>query len=266
VLLGTTQRAQQESLRELAERAEELRLERNRSVAMAATEERTRIAREIHDIVAHSVSVMIALSEGAARTSDATASRESMRQVAVTGRQALTELRKVLSVLRSAEDADAHVVPEIFGEEQRAPQPSLAGLGHLVEDVEIAGLPVGLTVVGDPSGLSPGLQATVFRIVQECLTNTLKHAVDPRQAQVEVLVEDDRVVVEVTDDGRAVSPHRELAVPGGNGIRGIRERGRMYDAQLAAGPGTRSGDRPGWTLRCVLAREEVGVVDQRAAR
>jgi signal transduction histidine kinase len=267
VLLGTTQRAQLESLRELAERAEELRRERNRSVAMAAAEERTRIAREIHDIVAHSVSVMTALSEGAARTPDETASRESMRQVAVIGRQALTELRKVLSVLRSSEDTGPRVVPEVVGEERRAPQPSLSELGHLVEDVEMAGLPVDLTVVGDPGELASGLQATVFRIVQECLTNTLKHAVDPRKAEVHIEVTDQLVVVEVSDDGRAADPAGRAGVAGGgNGIRGIRERGRMYDAELAVGPGAGAGERPGWLVRCALAREGVGAVDQRAAR
>jgi signal transduction histidine kinase len=266
VLLGTTQRAQQESLHELADRAEELRRERNRSVAMAAAEERTRIAREVHDIVAHSVSVMIALSEGAARTPDETASRESMRQVAVTGRQALSELRKVLSVLRASEDADPRVVPGVVGEAQRAPQPSLDGLGRLLEDFEMAGLRVDLEISGDPSGMSPGLQATAFRIVQECLTNTLKHAVDPRRSRVLLQILDDQVVVEVSDDGRAGDPERATTVPGGNGIRGIRERGRMYDAELVVGPGTGAGGRPGWVVRCVLAREGVDALDQRAAR
>ena len=267
VLLGVSQRAQQESLQELAERAEELRQERNRSMAIAAAEERTRIAREVHDIVAHSVSVMIALSDGAARTPDDRAARDSMRQVAVTGRQALTELRKVLSVLRSSDSAAPHAEPAApVGEEPRAPQPTLDGLEHLIVDVEMAGLPIALEVEGDPSGLSPGLQATVFRIVQECLTNTLKHAVDPKRADVRLEITDAQVVVRVRDDGRRADPTREAAVRGGNGIRGIGERGRMYDAELSFGPGTEDTDRPGWVLRCVLAREEVGADDQGAAR
>jgi signal transduction histidine kinase len=106
-------------------------------------------------------------------------------------------------------------------------------------------------------------------MVQECLTNTLKHAVDPRQAHVEVQVTDEVVVVEVSDDGRSRGTSRAPAVPGGNGLRGIRERGRMYDAELSAGPGTGIGDRPGWVVLCRLTREsheEVTVVDQRAAR
>jgi len=195
VLLGTTQRAQQQYLTALEDRATQLERERNHKAIIAAAEERTRIAREIHDIVAHSVSVMIALSEGAAATPDQTESHGSMRQVAATGRQALAELRLVLSVLHPPE-------PDAAPLEARVPQPSLAALPQLAQDVRRAGLLVDLRVDEAAGQLPEALQATVFRIVQESLTNTLKHADHPTGSQVQVEVRGDEVIVAIQDDGR----------------------------------------------------------------
>jgi signal transduction histidine kinase len=199
-------------------RTAELERERELNAEMAAAAERTRIAREVHDVVAHSVSVMIALSEGAAATPDAGEARGSMRQVASTGRQALTELRGVLAVLQPNRD-------------DRRPTPSVASLEALVQDVRDAGLDVNLRVTGDVHDVSAGLQTTVYRLVQESLTNTLKHAPGATHSSVAVGVTPDEVKVVVRDNGRAVPASNEP----GHGLRGMRQRVEVYGGQVTAG-------------------------------
>jgi signal transduction histidine kinase len=228
---------------------------------MAAVEERTRIAREIHDIVAHSVSVMIALSEGAAATPDDGQARSSMRQVAATGREALGELRRVLSVLRSspARQGGGH-----HQEADRDPQPTLASLEKLADDVRAAGLSVHLEVDGDVGQLPDAMQATVFRVVQEAFTNTLKHGRDVHRSDVVVEVGPEQVRVVIRDDGRP-SDVREAArsVPAGSaigssgsgsGLRGMRERAEMFGGSVA----TRALPT-GWEVVCLLDRRARGV-------
>jgi signal transduction histidine kinase len=243
LLLGTTQRAQQHYLTALEGRTEQLERERSIRAEMAAGEERTRIAREIHDIVAHSVSVMIALSEGAAAAGEGASSRGAMRQVAATGRQALEELRRVLMVLHRTETTAQGQ------DDPRRPQPTVASLPALVDDVRAAGLEVTLEVAGPAETLEPGLQATIFRIVQEALTNTLKHAESVARSTVLVQVEPDDVLVHVGDDGSSAAPPASPVPGAGNGVRGMRERAEMYAGSLVSEAGP-----DGWIVTCRLSR------------
>jgi signal transduction histidine kinase len=246
-LLGTAQRTQQQYLSVLEERADQLARERDQQALIAAAQERQRIAREMHDIVAHSVSVMIALSEGAAAKAEKNPpqAKESMRQVAATGRDALTELRKVLSVLRDPGSGD------------RRPQPTVASLDFLAEDMNTAGLPVTLTVTGDANALPDAVQVTIFRVVQEALTNVLKHAHEPTRAEVRVEASPRTVVVTVQDDGRAVSRATPPPRGSGNGLAGMRERARLFEGSVAAG---RHQDQ-GWVLTCTLHPTSEGTID-----
>lgn len=235
LLLGQSQRGQRESLAALEERTHQLEVERRNSELLAAAAERTRIAREIHDVVAHSVSVMTALSEGAAAAADPRESRATMRQVAATGREALTELRRVLSVLRD-------------GSADRQPQPAVGDLIGLVDDVRGTGLDVELDLIESAvAGLPAPLQVTIFRIVQESLTNTLKHADDATRARVVVRVVDDLVDVAVQDDG-GPAPDRPRLPGAGSGLRGMRERVEAFGGRLSAGPSAQGG----WLVSCRL--------------
>lgn len=169
-----TRRRYLESLEERAERAEH---ERDQQARLAAAAERTRIARELHDVVAHNVSVIIVQADGAsyAIDSDPEQAREAMRAISSTGRQALAEMRRMVGVLR------ADGVPEEY-----APQPSLSQLDDLVTQVRSSGLPVDFRVIGSRRELPEGEQLTVYRIVQEALTNSLKHGGPGTRATVEM--------------------------------------------------------------------------------
>ena len=175
-VLGITVRQRRALLASLEERAARLEIERDREGRLGAAAERARIAREMHDIVAHNLTVMIALAD-AATYAIHTAPQEAestIERVSATGRQALGEMRRLLGVLRE------HPTTEPF-----EPQPSLAQLDDLIARVEAAGLPVSLELGGDPHRLDEGVQVTVYRVVQEALTNTLKHAIDPGGAVVD---------------------------------------------------------------------------------
>ncbi|MEV4345032.1 histidine kinase [Actinoplanes sp. NPDC049596] len=204
------------------------------AVQQAAAAERARIAWEMHDIIAHSLSVMVTLSEGAARKQATEPQRaaEAMRQVATTGRQALTETRRLLGVLRAPAD--------------RHPQPGLAQLDDLLDQVRATGLTVASEVTGAPADLSPGAELTVYRIVQEALTNTLKHATGVGRVSVAITHDPGTVTIEVHDDGTppAGRPH------GGHGLDGMRERAAVYAGTVSAGPGPHGG----WHVHAELAR------------
>jgi signal transduction histidine kinase len=198
---------------------------------LAVSAERNRIAREMHDIVAHNLSVMIALTDGAALTleRDPARAREAISQAAATGRAALAEMRNTFALLRSGlDDADPALHPE----------PNLADLDALLETARSTGLQVTYHVSGSTDGLSTGLQLAVFRLVQEGITNTLKHA--PRATRLQVSIrrgqEDLRVVVD--DDGGTNVPTGPL----GHGLIGMRERVSLHNGRLFAGP-TNSGWR-----------------------
>lgn len=207
-----------------AARAELLEREQQLRANEALAEERARIARELHDLVAHSVSVMVvqagaerhALADGPAST------RETLSSIEQAGRQALAEARRLLGMLRRNGDQG-----------ELEPQPSLDQLDLLVERVQRAGLPVTLAVEGEPVALPAGIDLCAYRIVQEGLTNALRHA-GPAHARVQVRYVPESLTVEVHDDGRGVSqPNRDGA---GHGLIGMRERVALYGGQLTAGP------------------------------
>jgi signal transduction histidine kinase len=207
---------------ELRERAERLERERDAEARAAVAEERTRIAREMHDVVAHSLSVMVVQAEAAEEmlSRDPERARRPLAAVQETGRTALTELRRMLGVLREAE-----------GGPDMAPQPGLAGLSALAQQVREAGLPVTVRVEGEPRPLSPTGDLQAYRIVQEALTNALKHA-GPARAEVVVRYEPTEVVLEITDDGRGYDPATD---GGGHGLIGMRERVAVCGGEMSAG-------------------------------
>jgi signal transduction histidine kinase len=211
--------------------------QRRALVALAASNERARIAREMHDIVAHNLSVMIALADGATfAIRDAPDRAEvAMRKSSTVGRHALTEMRRLLGVLR--EDGP----PSTF-----APQPGIAEIEGIIERVRAVGLPVHYDVDGRVSAAVPdGVQLAAFRIVQEALTNTLKHAGAGTETQVRLEVTDGALLIEVADEG----PPTDIATQDGGGLRGMRERAAVYDGTVDAGP-RRDG---GWQVRTRLA-------------
>jgi len=237
-LYANTRRRYVESLVERAERAER---ERDQQARIAAAAERARIARELHDVVAHNVSVMIVQADGAAYAidTDPEQARLAMQAVARTGRQALAEMRRLVGVLRQDAGNPA---------EEYAPQPGIDQLTDLIKQVNDSGLPVEFTVDGTPQDLPEGKQLAIYRIIQEALTNTLKHGGPGARATVEVTYGADEIVLRITDDGRgAAAPQAE----GGHGLIGMRERAAMYGGTVTAGP------RPGGGFQ-VVARFPVG--------
>ena len=208
----------------LAARAELLEHEQETRASAAVGEERARIARELHDLVAHHVSVMV-IQAGAERhtlSDDQASTREALIAIEQSGRQALAEARRLLGMLRQR---DAH--------EELEPQPRLAHIGLLVEQVQRAGLPVTLTIEGDRVVLPAGLDLCAYRIVQESLTNTLKHA-GPARVEVVVRYAPHALAVEVRDDGLDASDPDGGG--DGHGLIGMHERVALYGGELHAGP------------------------------
>ena len=214
-------------LHEAAVRAEE---EREAQAARAVADERRRIAREMHDVVAHSVSVMVVQAGGARRILDRDPDRaaEAARLIERTGRGALLEMWRLLGVLGSADEPAA-----------MAPQPTVDEIGALVARAEAAGLPVALHVEGDRRALPAGAEATVYRVVQEALTNALKHA---GSAPTDVVLRwgDEALELTVADRGGRAPAAAQLP-SGGHGIVGMRERVRIYGGELTARPGPDGG-------------------------
>ncbi|MGH8793667.1 MAG: sensor histidine kinase [Stackebrandtia sp.] len=227
-----TRRRRLEELRERARLAEE---NQAAHAAQAVAEERRRIARELHDVVAHHISVMGVLATGARRTlhRDPTAADEALKTIETTGRTTLREMKRLLNVLRTSDE---------FGDEELAPQPSLDGVHSLVSQLRDTGLNVNLVVDGEPYSLDPGVALTVYRIVQESLTNTLKHA-GPARAGVRIQYGEESLDVEVADTG--VGQRIVTSDPGrvGHGLVGMRERVALYGGTLRTGP------RPGGGFR-----------------
>jgi signal transduction histidine kinase len=207
------------------ERARALIAEREDKARTALREERLRIARELHDVLAHAVSVIVLQARGAqhALADHPEEAREAIEAIERTASQALAEMRRLLTVLRE-DDAAA-----------LAPQPSLAQLEHLASDVRAAGLPVELQVEGRPRELPPGADLCAYRIVQEALTNALKHA-GPATARVVVRYRADALELEVGDTGQG--GNGDLV---GLGLAGMRERVAMFGGQLESGAGPDGG-------------------------
>ena len=215
---------------ERARLAEERARRSEEEARRAVDEERRRITRELHDVLAHSVSVMTVQASAVRRRlqPEQEREREALRTVEETGRQALSEMRRLLGIMREAgEDA------------ARAPQPGVATLRTLVEQVRSAGLPVELTVEGEPVRLPPGVDLSAYRIVQEALTNALRHGGNPAHAWVAVRYGDDDVEIEVANDGRSESNGEAT----GHGLVGMRERVAMCGGELRTGPREGGGFR-----------------------
>jgi signal transduction histidine kinase len=215
---------------EAKERAARAEREREDRARIAVAEERARIARELHDVVGHSVSVMTVQASAVRRLlrPEQQRERDALLIVEQTGREALAEMRRMVGVLRRPEEAPA-----------LAPQPSLDHLDRLVEQAREAGLPVELRIEGKPVQLPAGLDLTAYRLVQEGLTNAMKHA-RAEQTQVIVRYGDSDIEVTVSDDGQG-----DLGddVGGGHGLVGMRERVSVYGGELEAGPRADGGYR-----------------------
>ncbi len=212
--------------RELAGRAAAV----ERETAAALADERARMARELHDIVSHNLSVVVLQAAGARASGASTSTLEKIER---SGREALVEMRRLLGVLRDQDDDHSEFVP----------QPGIPELGLLAETVRAAGLDVHLDVDGDCDGLPSGLELSVYRIVQEALTNTLKHA-GAAQARVRVRREGDSLTIDVIDDGAAPT----IAARAGHGLLGMRERVALFGGSLDTGPGAEGG----WAVRATL--------------
>ncbi len=242
VMLGINLGNRRRYLQAIIDRAHQLARERDQLARLAVAEERSRIAREMHDIVAHSVSVMIALSEGAARVTSVAPddAADAMRRSAETGRTALAEMRRMLGALHSP-DGQADLVP----------QPGVQDLPELVRGFVDAGLAVSLEVSGDATG-DRGQDLAVYRVVQEGLTNVLRYAGTGARAKVTVMRQSDRTVVQVRDYGSPPgAPAPVAGIGSGRGLAGLAERARVFGGSIESGPVDPSAGG-GWRLWAVL--------------
>ena len=232
---ATVVRSRHELTVALAARTVELEHEREEKAKLAVAEERARVARELHDVVAHSLSIMVvqAGAERRAIAGERPQTAEVLGTIEQTGRAAMAEMRRLLGMLRRSDDELA-----------LAPQPSLAYVEDLVAQVREAGMPVELTVEGDPCPLPRGIDLSAYRIVQEALTNALKHA-GPASARVAIRYGAGALEIEISDDGHGAE---EPAPAGGHGLIGMRERVALFGGDLAAG--RRSGG--GYAVRARL--------------
>ncbi|MGW2639014.1 sensor histidine kinase [Streptomyces sp. NPDC001348] len=238
--LGLVVRIRRAQLAGLRDRAARLEVERDQRSRLAAVTERTRVAREMHDIVGHNLSVIITLADAGAYATDSAPERgkEALQLIGDTGRQALSELRRVLGVLRDTADGPS-AGPEL------SPQPGIADIDALCANVRAAGLEVVYRTSGEVDALDSGVQLTAYRIVQEALTNTLKHADTDTRVQLTIIESDTRLTIRVQDTGPAVppGPHEE-----GHGLVGMRERAALYGGTVSAGPVNGAG----WSVEAVL--------------
>ncbi|UZN01952.1 sensor histidine kinase [Cellulomonas sp. S1-8] len=256
---GLVRRSRRDHLEALVDRTHRLEVERDQQAIIATAAERSRIAREMHDIVAHSLSVIIAQADGGryASAQDPDAATRSLGTIAETGRAALTDMRRLLGVLREAPGAGApgsapgvlratsHAATTTGTVATTSPQPAVEDVEHLVAQVRASGLRVSSVRLGTPRNLPPGAGLTVYRIAQESLTNVLKHAgPDPG---VTVLLQwlPTSVVLEVSDDGRGAAADADGL---GQGLVGMRERAAMFGGTVTAGPRPGGGFRVRATL------------------
>lgn len=234
-LAGRVVRSRNLVAAELAERTRELEQEREERAKLAVAEERTRIARELHDVVAHTLGVMV-VQAGAERLHEApgTPAYETLSSIELSGRQALTEMGRLVGVLRTGIETEA-----------LGPQPSLNQLDALVARIRETGLQVELVVEGEAHELAPGLDVSAYRIVQEALTNTLRHS-RSRRARVLLRWQPSTIYIEVADDG--IGPPAEPS-PTGHGLVGVRERVALFGGALVTGRSEWGGYLLSATLR-----------------
>jgi signal transduction histidine kinase len=232
------------------ERARRLEIERDQQATIAAAAERTRIARELHDIVSHSLSVVITLADAAVlvNRADPVQGAEAMAEVSEVGRHALSDMRAMLGVLRTDEPKEPKT--------PQPPPPGVGQLGALVERFRATGLDVSLSVDGRPFPLGAAAELTAYRIVQEALTNTLRHAA-AQHARVTISYDEPQVRIKVADDGRPNGHGNGTNGHGtnGHGINGMRERVALHQGALHAGP---AGDG-GWLVEATLRPKAVPV-------
>jgi signal transduction histidine kinase len=228
-VLGDSMRYRRAYYLDLEDKARRLERERDQQAQIGAAAERARIARELHDVVAHHVSVMVVQAEGASYALDTSpeTTRRALGTIAETGRSALAEMRRLIGVLRSEGNAA-----------DRAPQPGVDQLEDLLEQVRATGIAVDFKVEGVPVPLPQGMALAAYRIVQESLTNTRKHGGPRVSAQVSLHYGEDELRMMVRDDGRGASA---LTDGKGNGLTGMRERVAMYGGELQAGPRLEGG-------------------------
>ncbi|GLY86622.1 sensor histidine kinase [Actinoallomurus iriomotensis] len=223
--VGSGSRNRRAYLEQLHERARDLERERDQQAALTAAAERGRISREVHDVVAHGLSLIVIQAQGAEAALDnrPADTRSALRTIVKTGRDSLADMRRVLAALGEVEDA-------------WHPQPGLAELPGLVTRVREAGTPVRLRVEGSPAALPSTVDLSAYRIVQEALTNVMKHAGADAAADVVVSYTDTELIIEVSDDGRGAA-----GTDGGNGLPGMRRRVELLGGRLSTGPGAQGG-------------------------
>ena len=248
---GLVRRARREAIDGLRDKTRRLEIERDQEAQIATAAERARIAREMHDIVAHSLSVIIAQADGGryAAEQDAAAAERSLTTIAETGRAALADMRRLLGVLRPAQPVGVERPPEAAGPAPTTPaqqvadltpQPRVDDVADLVAQVRASGVRASLVRMGTPRALPPGTGLTVFRICQESLTNVLKHAGPGPTVTVLLQWTHTALILEVTDDGRGAAAESDGA---GQGVLGMRERAAMLGGSLAVGPRSGGGYR-----------------------
>ena len=234
--VGIALRARREGLEARVREADERANVERQTAARALAEERLRIAQELHDVVAHSMSVIAVQAGAGAHVLDdhPEQARAALEAISATSRGTLTEMRRLLGVLRDGE-----------GERSHAPAPGLHDLPQLVDDVRAAGVPVSLTITGDTAcATNPGIELSAYRVVQEALTNVIKHAGAPTHVDVRVDHGADELTVEVVDDGRGATTGSAINGAGsGHGHIGMRERVELWGGDLAVGPVSGGGYR-----------------------
>jgi signal transduction histidine kinase len=237
--LGDVRRVRQAYLAELVDRAKQAERERDQRAQIAAADERARIAREMHDIIAHNLSVVVAQADGGryAAARDPAAAAKALDTIASTGRGALAEMRRLLGILRADDDASS----------ERVPQPGLNDVEGLVESFRDAGLQVDLDITGTVSDVSHGASLAAYRAIQEALTNVLKHAGPHAHAHVALTHHDDRVEVVVADNGRGAATAFDSSGQG-MGLTGMEERLALYRGRVNAGPSVGGGWRVAVTM------------------
>jgi signal transduction histidine kinase len=232
--LGTYIRTRGEQAEAAGERAAWLERDRDVRAREAVADERARIARELHDMVGHALNLIVIQAGGAQRVFESRPelARQSLASIESAGRQALSDMERMLEILRVAEGPDQVL----------SPQPGLRQVDSLAAQVSDAGLPVEVSVEGRPAELPSSIDLSAYRIIQEALTNSMKHAGASR-AKVAIRYRPDSLELEVTDDGRGVSERGPSDEKGGRGLIGMRERAALFGGELSVGPMPEGGYR-----------------------